>query len=232
MTSKMLCLFLLVTGSVFAQEGKTYTVNSIKDDNEELVRDAYRYPQFRPGVVHSKDGGATKALLNYHRLFDQLLFLTPSGDTLALGDLGMYKFAAVGADTFYVQHNGYLERLTHYAGVNLAKKGVIVVVDRAKKGAYGSYSTTASIESRGIYNDKGGQMALLKPDENLIYKEKTEYFLSDSYNNFSRATKKSFYTLFRKQEKKLKEYLDAYKVDFFAEKDLLQLLAFLQEEGN
>lgn len=229
MRTGLLYLLCVMAGSVAAQEGKTYTVNSIQDNKEELIRDAYRYPQFTPGVVHFKDGRETKAYLNYHRLYDQLLFLTPKGDTLALGDLKMYKFAAIGTDTFYVQNNGFLERLTHYAGVNLARKGTIVVTDRARKGAYGTYSTTAAIESRGIYNDQGGRIVALKTDENLIYNEKSEYFLSDAYNNFSRATKKNFYDLFRKQEKKLREYLDTHKVDFFKEKDLLQLLAFLQE---
>lgn len=133
MRSSCLFLLLLLCGSAAAQDGKTYRVNTIEGNNEELIRDAYRYPQFIAGVVHFKDGTATQARLNYHRLYDQVLFLSPKGDTLALAVPDAYRFIAIGKDTFYVHGNGYLERITHYKGVNLARKSAFVVDGREKK---------------------------------------------------------------------------------------------------
>jgi hypothetical protein len=229
MRNRTLCLFLLLAGSASAQESKTYKVNTIEDNKEELIRDTYRYPQFTAGVVHFKDGATTRARLNYHRFYDQVLFISPKGDTLALAEPAPYKFIAIGTDTFYVQDQGYLERITHYAGVNLFRKSVMEIVGREKKGGYGTYSSTTAVESRNQYISADGRVIPLQVDENTLYSGRSFYFLSDGYNTFFPATKKNFYNLFSKQEKRLKEYLDAHKVNFYHGEDLLQLMAYLQE---
>lgn len=229
MRSSYLFLLLLLCGSAAAQNGKTYRVNTIEGFNEELIRDAHRYPQFIAGVVHFKDGTATQAYLNYHRLYDQVLFLSPKGDTLALAMPDAYKFIAIGTDTFYVHGTGYLERITHYNGVNLARKGAIVVDGHEKKGGYGTYSSTTAVESRSHIVDRDGRVIPLKVDENTLFRAKSLYFLSDAYHNFLPATKKNFYSFFSKQEQKLKTYLDAHKVNFSRQEDLLPLLAHMQE---
>ena len=213
-----------------AQQEKSYTINSIRDNKEELVRDVYRYPQFVAGIVLYTDGVATEARLNYHRLFDQVLFISPKGDTLALARPEAYKYVVIGPDTFYVQEKGYLERITHYKGVNLSKKSAIRFVGIEKKGLYGTYSPLISAESRGnITADGSGINQRLQVDENSVYRTQTKFFLSDEYNNFFPATKKSFFNLFFHQEKQLKDYLFRHQVNFAREQDLLQLLAFLQE---
>ncbi|HEY1113039.1 MAG TPA: hypothetical protein VGE66_05740 [Chitinophagaceae bacterium] len=229
MRSRLLSLFLLLWGSTLAQEGKVYTVNSIRDNKEELIRDAYRYSAFRAGVVLFKDGVATKALLNYHRLYDQVVFISPKGETLALLNPETLKYVAIGADTFYVQDRGYLERLTHYAGINLARKDAILLTGYERKGAYGTYSATTSTESKLYHSGDGRTMTKLQVDENAVFKAKSRYFLSDEYHNFFPAVKKNFYTLFKSREKRLKEYLDTHKVNFSRGEDLLQLIAHLQE---
>jgi hypothetical protein len=230
MRNKLLCLLGLLAGSAAAQDGKTYRVNTIEGNNEELIRDAYRYPQFIAGAVHFKDGTATQARLNYHRLYDQVLFISPKGDTLALAVPDAYKFIAIGKDTFYVHGNGYLERITHYKGVNLARKSAFVVDGREKKGGYGTYSATTAVESRSHIVDRDGRVLPLKVDENTLFRAKNLYFLSDAYHSFSPATKKNFYNLFSKQEQKLKAYLDAHRVNFSRPEDLLPLLAYMQDD--
>jgi hypothetical protein len=228
MRNLALFTFLLISVTAVAQEGKTYTVNSIKDNKEELIRDAFRYPEFNTGVVHFKDGVTTRARLNYHRLFDQVLFIAPKGDTLALVEPGLYKFITIGTDTFYAHEKGYLERVTHYSGVNLARKSTIVLASHEKKGAYDTYSSTTAAESRNYYYANGSPLVKLQVDENAIYIAKSQYFLADAYNNFFLATKKNFYTLFNRQEKKLKAYLNTHEVNFNRQEDLLQLITYLQ----
>lgn len=225
----MLYAFLLLSTGSAAQQDKTYTVNSIRDNREVVIREAYRYPQFRPGAVVFNDGSVTPARLNYHRLSDQVLFIAPKGDTLALADPGAYKFVVIGTDTFYVQDKGFLERLTHYDGVNLARKGTIVLAGRERKGAYGTYSSTIATDAKAYYSADGSRITHLQVDVNDIYRAKTRYFLSDRYNNFFPATKKNFYNLFFRQEARLQGYLDKHKVNFYREEDLLHLMTYLQE---
>lgn len=223
----MISLFLLA-GQARSQEAKTYTINSIKDNKEELVRDVYRYPQFLEGTAMYTDGNSTPARFNYHRLFDQVLFLSPKGDTLALARPEIYKYVVIGADTFFVQDKGYLERMTHFRGVNLSRKGAIKFIGFEKKGLYGTYSSVISAESRGnIDNEGSGVNQKVQVDENSVYRTQTRYFLSDEYNNFFPANKKNFYNLFFNKEKQLREYLGKHEVNFNKEKDLLALITFL-----
>lgn len=218
-------LAVLHTG---AQEIKTYTINSIKDNKEELVRDVFRYPQFLDGVAMYTDGASTPARFNYHRLFDQVLFLSPKGDTLALVRPETYKYVSIGADTFYVHDKGFVERLTHYSGVNLARKGTIKYLATEKKGLYGTYSSNISAESRNEFSPEGSRvMQKLQVDENTVFRTQTRYLLSDEYNNFFPANKKNFYNLFFNKEKQLKDYLGRHEVNFNREKDLLELITFL-----
>ena len=229
MRKGLLYAFLLLSATASAQQDKTYTINSIRDNKEDMIRDAYRYPQFRPGSVVFNDGSVTPARLNYHRLGDQVLFIAPKGDTLALADPATVKFVVIGTDTFYVQDKGFLERLTHYDGVNLARKGTITLAGYERKGAFGTYSSTMSSDAKAYYSADGSRIAHLQVDQNTLYRAKTRYFLSDRYNNFFPATRKHFYNLFFRQEARLKKYLDTNKVNFYREDDLLQLMTYLQE---
>lgn len=229
MRKGILYAFLLLSVGAEAQQGKTYTVNSIRDNSEEVIRDAYRYPQFRPGAVVFNDGSVTPARLNYHRLADQVLFIAPKGDTLALADPATLKFVVIGSDTFYVQDKGFLERLTHYDGINLARKGTITLAGYERKGAYGTYSSTIASDAKTYYSADGSRITHLQVDQNTLYRARTRYYLSDRYNNFFPATRKHFYNLFFRQEARLRDYLEANKVNFYREDDLLQLIAYLQE---
>jgi hypothetical protein len=224
-------LFLMLQAG--AQQEKTYTINSIKDNKEELVRDVLRYPQFLEGVATYTDGTATPARFNYHRLFDQVLFLSEKGDTMALVRPETFKYVAIGADTFYVHDKGYLERLTHYTGVNLARKGTIKYLATEKKGLYGTYSSSISAESRNEFSPEGSRvMQKLQVDENTVYRTQTRYFLSDEYNNFFPANKKNFYNLFFHKEKQLRDYLSKHDVNYNREKELLELITYLQEASQ
>lgn len=229
MRKGMLYAFLLFSAAASSQQDKTYTVNSIRDNKEEMIRDAYRYPQFRPGAVLFNDGSLTPARLNYHRLADQVLFIAPKGDTLALADPATVKLVVIGSDTFYMQDKGFLERLTHYDGVNLARKNTITLAGIERKGAYGTYSSTIGSDAKAYYSADGSRITHLQADQNTLYRAKTRYFLSDRYNNFFPATKKNFYNLFFRQEARLQDYLDKHKVNFYREEDLLHLMTYLQE---
>jgi len=221
-----LLLLALLSG---AQSEQTYTVNSIKDNKEELVKDVFRYPQFLGGVAVNTAGTATPARFNYHRLFDQVFFISPGGDTLVLARPETFTYIAMGSDTFFVQEGGFVERMTHYSGINLAKKSTIKAVSTEKKGLYDTYSSTISAGSKSAYAPGGnGVMRQLQVDENTVFRSQTRYYLSDGYNNFFPASKKHFYNLFFRQEKQLKDYLDTHAVNFGKEKDLLALITYLQ----
>jgi hypothetical protein len=74
------------------------------------------FTPFITGSVYFKDDTRAVAKMNYNRLYDEMLFLDPKGDTLALKDENNIKFIALDKDTFYY-NGGYIPasgRQRHY----------------------------------------------------------------------------------------------------------------------
>src|SRR5688572_7122750 len=65
------------------------------------LSDLYHNPQFTIGRVYFKDGTSADAMLNYHKLYNQMLFLDGKGDTLALADPELMQVITIGKDSFY-----------------------------------------------------------------------------------------------------------------------------------
>ena len=65
-------------------------------------------------------------------------------------------------------------------------------------------------------------------DENDLYVSSTHYYLGSTFGNFFPASKKNFKKLFPKKEKELNEYLSKKELNYDSEKDLLNLMDYLQ----
>lgn len=217
----------LLLHSIVAQSKKTYRINSIKEDSSELIRSAYRYPQFQKGVVSFRDQPLASADLNYNYLSGQILFVTPKGEQLELAKPETLEYIAIGTDTFYYADKGYVEAITHFPTINLSRKETIKFNGKEKKGAYGTYSTTTAASSINTFSDENVNQKI-SVDENTLYATTTLYYLSDRLNNFFPATKKNFYKFFSKDENKLSEYLKNNSVRYSREEDLRKLLEYLQ----
>ena len=217
--------FLINT--IAAQNKKTYRINSIKEDSSELSTSVYRYPQFQKGVVSFNNEPLASADLNYNYLSGQILFVTQKGVALELAKPETLKYIAIGSDTFYYVDRGYVEMITHYPTINLAKKEIIKFNGKEKKGAYGTYSSTAAASSINTFSDENVNQKI-SVDENTLYATSTQYYLADRLNNFLMASKKNFYKIFSKDEAKLSQYLKINSVHYNKEDDLLKLLKYLQ----
>lgn len=217
----------LLFNTICAQSKKTYRINSIKEDSSEFNGAVYRYPQYKKGVVAFKDKPAASADLNYNYLSGQILFVTDNGKTLELAKPETLQYISIGTDTFYYVDKGYVEMITHYPMVNLSKNDIIKFNGREKKGAYGTYSSTAAASSINTYSDENVNQRI-SVDENTLYATSTKYYLSDRLNHSLPATKKNFYKVFFKDEGKLNEYLKSNTVHYNREEDLKNLLGYLQ----
>jgi hypothetical protein len=210
-----------------AQENKIIRINPLKENEEELTRQVYKYSDFQEGTVLFKDSATAQAKLNYHRLLGQILFINPKGDTLALAHPETFAFVAIGKDTFFYHEKSFVERLTSASSVNLCKNQTLKYIGQEKKGAYDSYSTTSSSESDNLYSTDGKVPAKLAIDQNSVFKYNNAFFLQDRFGNIFPANKKIFFDLFSHREKELKGYLNNNHVNFNREKDLLGLMDFL-----
>lgn len=227
----LLPLFFILIGyfDLPAQDSTLVTVkagNRIKDVLTDA--DIYYYPQYTSGKVFFRDGSRAAAKMNYSRLFGQMLFIDPKGDTLALANEKIIKLIAVDKDTFYYDE-GYVRLIANNGIVKLAEKQVWVVADVRKIGTHNRSTSTVAITSLSSYNDEIGKAKShdLLINEDLVLRKETQYFFGDEYNHFVRAGKKKLLLLFPKEQLSLENYLKENKVNFDKKDDLEKIAQFL-----
>lgn len=228
MKAILLLVFLTVSTLLgIGQENGTLKINTVHGDRDALTQNRFKYGSFESGTAFSKTAEAVQARLNYNYLTNEILFIAPGGDTLALASPQSYSRIVIKEDSFYFSGKVFLEQVTHYPDYNLFRKRNLELVNDEKKGGYGTYSTTSSTHSISSYND-GRRMQPVSADENLIYQFRDTYFIGDRFQKFHPATKKGFANLFWKGEKELKKFSEEMKVDYNKQEDLEKLLQYIQ----
>ena len=223
-------LFILIGYSeLFAQDSTIVTIkagNRIKDVL--TPADIFYYPEYANGKVFLRNGSRAMARINYTRLFDQILFIDPKGDTLALADEKNIKFIAVGKDTFYFDE-GYVRLIADNGIVKLAEKQIWVVSDVRKMGTHNRNTSTVAVTTLASYSDEGTRAKSydLLLNEDLVIRRETHYYFGDEFNHFVRAGKKKILLLFPKDELRLENYLKENKVNFDKKDDLEKLALFI-----
>lgn len=220
------CLFLLHNGNT-QDNDKTVVINPAKQNESELIRKMYRYPQFLEGKAHHKNGGVTDSRFNYNYLTNLILFISPKGDTLELAHGEDFDKITIGVDTFCFSNKEFIQQLTHSFAYNLYVKTFLRYNGREKKGAYGAYSSTSASSSVSeMYVSSGPGYGKLTTDENIVYSFDRTYYLSGKFGKFYPASKKGVYELFSKNQKQAKEFLETNKIDFNKKEDLEKLLDY------
>lgn len=219
---------LLIFENSYCQETKTLSINPLHNNEDELRQQAYQFPHFLEGKIIYKDSAVSFAILNYQRIVGEVHFINPKGDTLSVAHPETFDKIIIGVDTFYYFEKGFVQILTHTPSINLGIKQLLKYIGKEKKGAYGTYSGTASMTSYDSYTADDQTRQAISIDENSLYKYINLFYLADRFYNFFPANKKTFYQLFSHHEKKLKEYLQENKIDFHKKADLQKLLQYLE----
>ena len=188
--------------------------------------DVFFYQHFTSGKVFLRDGTKSEAKLNYNRLVDEMHFIDPKGDTLALADEKNIKYIIIDNDTFYYD-GGYVRVLSTGNFVKIAIKQVWMISDTRQIGAYNTTNSSVSIVSHTSYNE-GGRLYDLTVNADVILKKVEQYYFGDNYNHFLIADKKNLLKLFPKEEKRIEMYLKENKINFANKDDLEKLVQFLE----
>jgi hypothetical protein len=230
MKALLLLLFILTGYSdLLAQDSTLVTIkagNRVKDVLS--TSEIYYYPQFTNGKVFLRDGSRAGAKMNYTRLYDQMLFIDPKGDTLALADEKTIKFIVVDKDTLYYDE-GYVRLIANYGEVKLAEKQIWVVADVRKIGTHDTPKNTVAITSVSNLEDASGRAKsydfLL--NEDILIKKEIQYYIGDENNHFVRSGKKKLMLLFPKDQRSLENYLKENNVNFDKKADIEKLAQYL-----
>jgi len=228
-----ICLFLFLLTMKFtalwSQDSTFVTVKTGERIKDVLTqKDVFLYPQYVSGQVTFRDGSKANALMNYNSLFDQVLFIDPNGDTLALRDEKTVKFIALQKDTFYYTE-GFIRQVGGNSEVKLAERRIWEFADIQKKGSHDRPARTFAVTSFKTVTDGFGKTYDLVLDEDLVLKKQTDYFLGDVYNHFVPANKKNLLIFYSKRQEKLANYLNGNGVNFHKKDDLEKLIQFMAQ---
>ena len=223
-------LFLLLTIGCMqaaAQEDGRMTINSITRDSTALNRSVYHYPKWVPAHILFNDDKVATARVNLNRITGNFLFINAGGDSLEFAAPQDIKYIAAAGDTFVYAKQSFLQKLTHYPGVNLYKRSLIKFTGKEKKGAYGVYSGTSA--STSIDKVEGQyQQERIGVDANDVYAGITDFFLSENGRQYLPASKKNIRKLFSEKEGLLDKYIENNKINYGQQEPLTRLLQYLQ----
>lgn len=232
MRIRLLFLFILIEYSgLWAQDSTYVTIkagNSIR--NTLATTEIFLHPQFITGNVFFRNGTKAIAMMNYNSLTDQMLFIDPKGDTLAVKDEMTVKFITLDKDTFYFDE-GYIRLVAGNSVVKLAVKQIWEVADIQKIGSHNRPANTFAVASYDALSDGVGKTHDLILNEDLLLRKKANYYFGDMYNRFTPAGKKNLLLLFPKKRNILTNYLKENKVNFDKKEDLEKLAQFLEQNN-
>ena len=232
MKALLLFFFILIGYTELSAQDSTFvTIRTGERVTDVLtVADIYQYPQFTNGKVYLRDGAKAVGKMNYNRLYGQILFIDPKGDTLALADEKNIKFIIIEKDTFYYGE-GYIRLLASNGVTKLTEKQVWVLADIRKIGTHNRPTTTVAVTSLSSFTN--GKDAAKSKDlimnEDVILKKETQYYFGDKYNLFVPANKKGLQQLFPKEHTSIDNYLKENKVNFNKKEDVEKLYQFLRQ---
>ncbi len=229
----LLLLFFILIGytDLSAQDSTYVTIKTGQAVADVLTQaDIYHYPQFTNGKVFLRDGSKAVGKMNYNRLYGQMLFINPKGDTLALADEKNLKFIVIDRDTFYFGQ-GYMKLIANDGVIKLTEKQVWVMADIRKMGTHDRPTTTVAVTSLSSFTN--GKDAAKSKDlimnEDIVMRKETQYYFGDKYNLFVPATKKGLLQLFPKEHLSIENYLKENKVNFNKKEDVENLYKFLHK---
>ncbi len=225
-TLLLLLYALLYYTYPFAQNTTSIIVKAGSNIRDVLsTADVFQYPQFAKGKVFFKDGSSAEAKMNYNRLVDEMHFIDPKRDTLALANEKLIKWIAINQDTFYYDQ-GYVRLISSTDVAKLAVKQVWIMGDTRKIGAYNTANSTSSITSYSSYS-AGSRIYNLFVNEEVVLRKVEHYYFGDRYNHFVLAGKKNLLMLFPKEQRRIEVYLKENKIDFSNKDDLEKAVQFL-----
>ena len=213
---------------VLGQKAISFTIKP-GEKIESIVPDSinYSYPSFINGTVYFRDSRRVTARLNYSSLFEEIMFITPRGDTMALDNGGAISYVVISSDTFYFD-NFFVKNAGSYGNIKLASKDIFSIMDVNAVGAMGSNAPSSVTTVKTLLTR--GESRELTRQEILKIRKEAQFYVGDRFNNFKMVNRKSLLDLFPGKSKKAKEYLKKNAVSFDNKDELSKMITFLQAD--
>jgi hypothetical protein len=218
-------IFLLAVTTLSAQDTKRYIVRAGEIPSKVLPAEAvYVLPVFTQGTVYMRDGSRSRQKFNYNIVLDEMQFIGTAGDTLTIAEPAMIKNLVIDSLLFYYEKN-YLQVTSQVDSFKIAIKQILVQTPYRTRGGYDAPSATSSITTYSSILSRGSR-GLLAVKKDVQFEKERIYFVSDKFDVFYKADKKSFLTIFGTKNDAILIYMKEHEINYHNEADLQKLLAF------
>ncbi|HEX6915123.1 MAG TPA: hypothetical protein VF145_07765 [Chitinophagaceae bacterium] len=224
---KTLTLALVLLSLQAFSQPTSWSMNPVKDDMKDFMKQLYQYASFRNGFVVFPDSTFAQLKLNYHRFSDEVHFIGTKGDTLTLKDPKSVWYALIGRDTFFYYRNGFIQKITSYPRLNLGVKSVVQYIGKEQKGLYDTYTSVGSIDNVNDFSMDNQRSVMFTEDANYKFRSRDFFFFIDSSNRFLPVKKSTLLELLPADAAAITAYIDSNKIDFDKQHHLLQLMWFI-----
>ena len=230
---KYVFLFMLMLpGWVFAQNKQIIEANSGEDLSGKVSSQLqYLFPEFTDGEVYFKKSPKGNGKLNYNMLVGEMQFLDEDGEVMTF-DVGDVVTVNIN-DRIFFPYKGreFTEELlsTDIGQLRVLRKGN--VAPYAKKGAYGTSSSTASIASySNISADNNSRQFHLSVTSDVLISVRYFYYLIGANGKYTQITNvKSFTKQFPVYRTQIEAFVKEHNIRFDKADDLKALLLYCNE---
>ena len=209
----------------YAQETSPATEGS--DQNlKEVAHNIFEYPSFVEGIIVLKDSSQFVEKLNYSRILGKFLVIDRIGNTKPFADPDTIDKIIVKTDTFYYSKNSFMQKVTHFADINLYVKQTISYIEKPK-GDNGGMPIIITNGSKLPYSFDEPKSENTRIEKNSLFRFITEYFIADKSMNFFAAEKKNLYSMYPIYKDQLKRFMQEHTVNFNNVDEIEKLLQYL-----
>jgi len=232
MKTYLFFLMLFFSGWMIAQEKQIIEANSGEDLSGKLLSNMrYLFPDFTDGKVFFKKSFLSTGKLNYNMLIGEMQFL--ENDELMALDAKDISMVNINDRLFFpYKGNEFSEELLSTDACKLRVRRKANVAPYAKKGAYGTTSSTSAITSYMNVDGGRGQMYNLSVTEDVLVSIRNFYYLVGDNGKYTQITNaKTFTKQFPAFRTQIETFVKAQQIRFDKEDDLKKLLLFCTNQN-
>ena len=226
MKNYLFILMLLLPFWMFAQERQIVEANSNTDLADQVsTQMQYIFPEFTDGQVYYLKSSAGIGKLNYNILIGEMQFLDKE-EVMALVPAGISVVNINNRSFFPYKGNEFAEELLSTGKYKLLVRRKGNVASFAKKGAYGTSSSTSSITSYSSINSDGQSYNLSVANDVLITVRYFYYLMGENGKYTQITNAKTFTKQFPALRTQIETFVKEQKIRFDKEEDLKKLLVY------
>jgi hypothetical protein len=236
---QILVALMIISVLSFSQTKQGEVVVTKTQDIKTVLSSKTQYllDEFTDGIVYYETGSTSRGKLNYNLLLDEMHFISPNKEVLAISNPATINFISIGNRVFmYNPNHGYTE-VVYNGDIKLlvTRKVEVKAKPVEHRGAYGETSSSAAVATTkrvgGITNVQFGDANTIVEGE-VLYKE--NFLLQDKskkiyYINSLKAFER---VAGKKNRDAIRGYIKSENINLELVEDLFKLTKYLNTLTN